>query len=75
MEGGMADAVVTRYWTEWVLEGPDWKSELVVETSLETTPGAANFSRSAIEEVASGAMHGLGGVEHHRIRIVPKERR
>jgi hypothetical protein len=58
---------------EWIIEDSEWKRELVVETSLETTPGTPEFDRRAIEETVSGAVHGLNGSEHHRIRIIPSK--
>ena len=70
----MTDAIVTRHWVEWIVEGSDLKRELVVETSLETMPGAAGFDQSAIDEVAAAAPS-FGDTDYDRIRIVPKGRR
>jgi hypothetical protein len=69
----MVDAIVTRHWVEWIVEGSDLKRELVVETSLETTPGASGFDQSAIQEVAVAAPS-FGNTDYDRISIVPKRR-
>ena len=69
----MSDAIVTR-WTEWVVEDGKWRSEMVVETSVETGTDAPGYDPTALEELVAVALDLRGAARPDRIRIVPKAR-
>ena len=58
----MSDAIVTR-WTEWVVEDGKWRSEMVVETSVETGTDAPGYDPTALEELVAVALD-LRGAAH-----------
>ena len=66
------DAIITRQWTELIVKGDQWKSVLVIETSLETNPAASGFDKVAIEEMLMRDIEGLSDSEHDHVRIIPK---
>ena len=68
----MADALVARCWTEWVVESGTWRSELVVETSVETGTDAVGYDPIALEELILRVNALRAEVCPDRIRIVPK---
>jgi hypothetical protein len=71
VERDMSDAIVIRRWTEWVVEGGAWRSELVVGTSVETGTDAPLYDPSALEELILRAMDIRSEARPDRIRIVP----
>ncbi len=63
--------VISRQWTEWVVRGEAWKCVLVIETTLETNPGAPGYDRAALEEMIARDTDGLSASEYDHIKIVP----
>jgi hypothetical protein len=66
----MSDAIVIRRWTEWVVEGGTWRSELVVETNVETGADAPRYDPTALEKLIVRTDI-RGESRPDRIRIVP----
>lgn len=64
--------IISRQWTEWVVQGEVWKKVLVIETTLETTPGKAGFDRAALEEMIARDIDPLSAGDYEQIRIVPR---
>jgi hypothetical protein len=72
LERKMANGIVIRRWTEWVVEGGTWRSELVVETSVETGMDEPGYDPIALEDLIALAIALRGEGRPDRIRIVPR---
>jgi len=68
----MSNANVIRRWTEGVVEGGTWRSELVVETSVETGTDEPGYDPIALKELIVRAIALRGEGRPDRIRIVRK---
>lgn len=63
---------ITRSWHDWIVEGNDWKSVLVVETDLELRQGAPGFNEARFNELVEAAVRSLAACSADRLNIIPK---
>ena len=62
---------ITHAWIEWVIEDGEHKTELVIETNLETRPDASGFDEASFNSMVEAAVASFANSGHERVRVIP----
>jgi hypothetical protein len=62
---------VSRYWTEWIVDGDIQTATLAVETDLETDPGAPTFDAAAFNAMVEAVLEHFKDHPARSVRFIP----